>query len=261
MSAPDQPDAETYNAPDPAHHASGKPLQVAFVCVIGISFIGYLVGVRTPHLTPSPTAQAKSVQPHESGVVPTLWYRDIDRGNLSPNAASTSDLADLQPPSASDLANRSNSQQDKRTALAERANRRAYFGAPPIVPHPIDPVSNASCLHCHETGLWIGDRLASPIPHAHYASCTQCHVEQNDLRSGEAWWLNNSFTRQHEATEGSRAYVGAPPTIPHDIAMRSVCLSCHGSGGRNGLRSTHTERSSCLQCHALDASLARRGGH
>jgi cytochrome c-type protein NapB len=49
---------------------------------------------------------------------------------------------------------------------------------------------------------------------------------------------------------GSRAHPGAPPVIPHKVFMRENCLSCHsGPGGREEIRTTHPERTRCMQCH------------
>jgi cytochrome c-type protein NapB len=231
-------------------------------CLIGASFIGFMVGVRTPHLetTTRETVvnDSEQVRRDLDGIVPSPWYRDIRRGNLSPNAGYHSDLADLPDHAVPAGELRSNSALDRLAAIEQRASRRAYFGAPPVVPHPVDPASNTSCLSCHRDGLLIGDLVAPAIPHEPFASCTQCHVEQHDLRPDEGWWLNNSFSGQAEPAHGTRAYLGAPPTIPHDISLRSQCVSCHGPYGRDGLRSTHPERRNCVQCHALDASLAKR---
>ena len=53
--------------------------------------------------------------------------------------------------------------------------RRAYPGAPPLVPHDTE-VREGLCLTCHETGL-----AGAPIvPHPtrdHF--CLQCHVSQD----------------------------------------------------------------------------------
>jgi len=260
--------AESYGDHRNERASRGNPLQVSLFCLIGMSVIGFLVGVRTPHLATLPGADAAPnhsgrTHPEEHGVVAALWYHEIE-GNLSPNTGFASELSELADPSEMN----NNPQGDSTlypferrvAAIALRKKRRAYFGAPPVVPHPVDQLSVASCLSCHEHGLRIGDRVAAAIPHQAYESCTQCHVEQNDLREEEIVWLRNSFVGQAEAAQGTRAYVGAPPTIPHDISMRSVCLSCHGPTGRHGLRSNHPTRRSCLQCHALDDALNRRRG-
>lgn len=70
-----------------------------------------------------------------------------------------------------------------------------------------------------------------------------------------------------------RAFDGAPPRIPHQIAQMetSECVSCHGDGVRiaAGLTApamSHALHSSCTQCHVVDdapmpgAELALRSG-
>jgi len=58
------------------------------------------------------------------------------------------------------------------------------------------------------------------------------------------------------ARAGNRAYLGAPPTIPHRIEQRSVstCLACHGEGlvldGKVASKVSHPHYRNCTQCHA-----------
>ena len=41
---------DSYGTANPDQPLMGRALHLALVCLIGASFIGYLVGVRTPHL-------------------------------------------------------------------------------------------------------------------------------------------------------------------------------------------------------------------
>ncbi len=52
-----------------------------------------------------------------------------------------------------------------------------------------------------------------------------------------------------------RPWAHAPPVIPHTTLMRTDCLSCHGPAAYAGLRTDHPQRSNCVQCHAVAASL------
>jgi cytochrome c-type protein NapB len=46
----------------------------------------------------------------------------------------------------------------------------------------------------------------------------------------------------------------SPPPIPHALQMRENCRACHaGPGAVAELRTTHPERVTCRQCHALGA--------
>lgn len=249
-----------YGQPDRRPPGIGRVLQIVLSLVIGISFIGFIVGVAKPPAIEEQAPERSESSNVLSNVVQSLSYAEIQRGNLSPNYGLESRLSDLvipvvTPALASDHRDRDAA---RLAALGARQVRRAYGGAPPVVPHPVDQRSSASCLACHGAGLRIGERVASAIPHPAYASCTQCHVEQQDLRPEEFSWLRNTFDGSPEPLQGTRAWMGAPPTIPHDIAMRSECLSCHGPNGQEGLRTSHPERGSCLQCHALTGEIGRR---
>jgi nitrate reductase (cytochrome), electron transfer subunit len=147
-------------------------------------------------------------------------------------------------------------------AIAARALLRAYPGAPPVIPHPVADATAPACLACHRTGARLGKLVAPAIPHEPYASCTQCHVSAVAPLAPEdpahAAAYASRFEPLPAPREGTRAWEGAPPTIPHATQMRSNCLACHGPGGRAGLRSTHPQRASCLQCHAVDAERDQR---
>jgi len=140
-----------------------------------------------------------------------------------------------------------------------RAARRAFDGAPPVIPHEGFGVA---CQDCHDAdGSPVADLgYAPPNPHlltpglGETARCEQCHVFQQsdglftasvfeplrqDLRRGERWW-------EH-----------APPLIPHGLLLRENCLACHaGPAAREEIRCTHPERPRCLQCHLVQEGSA-----
>lgn len=153
---------------------------------------------------------------------------------------------------------------ERALALKQRAARRAFDGAPPVVPHPIAQDSSAACLVCHGPGLVVKDKVASKISHARYASCTQCHVPSvgSQIPTGDIALLepiaSNQFVGLTAPLKGSRAWPTAPPTVPHATLMRSDCTSCHGLQGLFGLRTPHPNRQACVQCHAADAELDQR---
>lgn len=147
--------------------------------------------------------------------------------------------------------------------LTNRAERRAFDGAPPIVPHEIDQLSSASCMICHgtEASLVIAGRRPAAISHPYYASCTQCHVPADGLRrltEEERLIVASAFEGREAPGQGSRAYPGAPPTVPHPLFMKPHCMSCHGPTRPNAIRSSHPDRQNCLQCHAPDAGFDNR---
>jgi len=145
----------------------------------------------------------------------------------------------------------------KGPALAERAELRAFNGAPPRIPHPFDMGEDGACLACHQDGLAFGERTASPMSHDTLSVCTQCHVAGQDLIPGGddlevgLAAVPNSFNGLQEPLSGDRAWSIAPPAVPHTTWMRENCNSCHGPFGRDPLETPHPERQSCTQCHAL----------
>jgi nitrate reductase (cytochrome), electron transfer subunit len=147
-------------------------------------------------------------------------------------------------------------------AITTRALLRAYPGAPPVIPHPVSEATAPGCLACHATGVRLGTLVGPALPHEPYASCMQCHVPAVAPLGPEEPAHATAYASRFEPLiaprEGQRAWQGAPPTIPHSTSMRSNCRACHGPGGRAGLRSTHPQRASCLQCHALDAARDQR---
>ena len=144
----------------------------------------------------------------------------------------------------------------RRSALAGRSQRRAFDCAPPTIPHGVDEKSASACLACHAKGAEVNGKVARVMSHSLRPNCTQCHIPTVQRWQHEAAPAVNSFAGLSSSGEGSRAWEGAPPTIPHGVWMREDCHSCHGIAGAPGLRTTHPERTSCLQCHASPLELA-----
>lgn len=140
------------------------------------------------------------------------------------------------------------------TPSAIRAARRAYSGAPPVIPHP--PLG-ASCIQCHSESGQASPPLgfAPPNPHlktpgiGKYANCRQCHLFRR--ADAQDFFRTNEFIGfQPAGTKGNRLYSTAPPVIPHQHFMRESCVSCHtGTAARPEIRCTHPDRVNCRQCH------------
>ena len=132
---------------------------------------------------------------------------------------------------------------------------RAFLGAPPFMPHRIRTErSSKYCLECHavKTRLARRHRAIVPLPHPEYSQCSQCHVSGDPAEV--APFRENDFVGLDFPGKGSRAHDYAPPTVPHKVFMRENCLACHGPTGIASVRTTHPERSQCLQCHVTEAS-------
>ncbi len=234
---------------------SSKILVIATLCVSAVALVGMLVGFGHP----APAWQPIAGPPvdHMTAALPAVAYRDMNGKARGPNREYTSNLATLvghgpalMEPVAFDAKLRAE-------AVARRAARRAYNGAPPVIPHPVDANDVTSCYQCHGDGKVIGDLIAPKISHQRYTNCTQCHAPVAVGVPGDSQGLevSNGFVGLASSGRGTRAYVGAPPTIPHATSMRENCTSCHGTLGLTGLRSSHPWRVNCQQCHAPSATL------
>lgn len=233
---------------------SGAMMDVVYVCALAAAVAGLYFGMHydsAPADAAFPTARVEVNAPVPAGVVPATAYSDIADGNLGPNAEVRTLLVQKEAPFVSQDPVVPGDAERKRADLAVRAERRAFNGAPPTIPHLIDPRDATACVSCHgPNGMQLGSVVARPMPHPHLASCTQCHVQQMPVAADETHWLHNDFAGLPAPTAGHRAYPGAPPVIPHSVQMRENCAACHGWSGADGLKSSHPWRRSCTQCHA-----------
>jgi nitrate reductase (cytochrome), electron transfer subunit len=235
--------------------------------LVTASVSGYFMGLRQTGSQISMTRTISLATPDperraimESNNVPVaVGYAKQDWLRDGPNANWSNHLAKLVQATFDPTTFTNVTEAERAQAIGERAARRAFDGAPPVVPHPIVQDSAASCLACHGPGLVIKDKVASKMSHAEYASCTQCHVPaggpeipnvQSELLAALA---ENDFNGLAASQKGTRAWAQAPPTVPHSTLMRTDCMSCHGPQGLFGLRTPHPDRQSCLQCHVPNA--------
>ncbi len=252
---------------EPGGGASAQgPLYIFFAVVIGVSLIAFMRATHEDAYDFSVPVEhtASSTSDH----VPTARsYRDM-RDSPRGSSGFDRDLAMLeaQLPSRADAVELSGA---KEAALAARSQRRAYDGAPPVIPHPVRQRSASECRACHERGIALGAKTAPMYPHDAFQSCTQCHAmaEPNLPWGGRSAGLepdprgvDNSFVGSPAPAEGPRWTGIAPPRIPHTTFMHERCESCHGVTGANAMRSTHPDRQNCEQCHAPQAELEWRPG-
>jgi len=151
---------------------------------------------------------------------------------------------------------------------------RAFPGAPPRIPHGLtsDEYRSTGCNTCHERGGYsVRFEAYAPVtPHPELVDCLQCHAA-NDALIGSALPRGDPDARCRQChTPGAarapyRALdwqslvwpklhrpdpAGPPPVIPHDLQLRSNCLSCHmGVAAVGEIRTNHPERANCRQCH------------
>jgi cytochrome c-type protein NapB len=141
-------------------------------------------------------------------------------------------------------------------SLATFYSRRAYPGAPPIVPHPLADATSfggVTCLACHGDGGWVEkfSAFAPVTPHPELGSCLSCHVPA----AGAPPFRGSTFTPATRPAIHQAALPGSPPPIPHRLEMRDNCLACHaGPAAVREVRTTHPERVNCRQCHVPGAA-------
>ena len=146
-----------------------------------------------------------------------------------------------------------------KSAASVRAERRAYDGAPPIIPHDD---FGAACSACHDSqGISVeGVGYAPASPHAgtrevgQTVRCRQCHVFVAD----DGLFVASEFVGlEQDLRPGGRLNPISPPTIPHRTLMRSNCVACHaGPGAREEIVTSHPERTRCRQCHVPETTRA-----
>ena len=132
-------------------------------------------------------------------------------------------------------------------------DNRAFYGAPPTVPHPIAEggIGANACLKCHENGGFVDKYQAfTPVtPHPEKSNCVQCHVRVKTT----SLFIPSSWKGVEAPEIGNQALQGSPPIVPHPLQMRENCLSCHaGSSAVKEIRTTHPERINCRQCHVIN---------
>jgi cytochrome c-type protein NapB len=238
---------------------SNKGVVLFFVAVLAISIVGFAVGSQQERAPDTPDTEVAMAD--VEGTTPARSYKDL--GSQPWNKGTTpQNMLDAWHPSAPDQKSPPLSAEEAELAMNSRAARRAYAGAPPMVPHGIKQGGDIECNVCHGKGVVVASRRAPAMSHDFMPNCTQCHAP---IEGSIPFTLvidpvvaPNTFVGSAEAGPGARAYKGAPPVVPHTTHMREKCGSCHGELGSVPYKTTHPERQSCLQCHGVSAELDGR---
>ncbi len=174
-------------------------------------------------------------------------YSPSDHHNAL-NITLTSEKIGTKPVSIS-YDNQTNTDSNIRS-LKKYYERRAYAGAPPVIPHEVDAEINRTqrCNTCHEKGGFVQKFNAhTPItPHPEFLNCTQCHVPAK----GKTLFVQTEWKSVKTPKIKRPALPGSPPPMPHGKQLRENCLACHaGPAVPLEIRTTHPERENCRQCH------------
>jgi nitrate reductase cytochrome c-type subunit len=135
----------------------------------------------------------------------------------------------------------------------DRADNRAFYTAPPTIPHELDEQNEDSCLDCHEDGMMVSESQYAPAtPHPEFSACLQCHPTQVANFGSDDGSLVNSFEGLAEPTEDLSGKKGAP-MMPHRLFLREKCLSCHsGDHPDENMAAPHPKRKNCIKCHKVN---------
>lgn len=255
-------------AHSPRHRRGVHRAAIAGVVALTIGLSGFFMGMRETSRSSTALRNAWEVEATDLAsstketetAAPVVAYSELHEGTLQANHGWINRLSDLAapPPGAARFALLSEDEQDR--IRLQRTSRRQYDGAPPTSPHPLDQMSAATCLECHGQTTVISGITVPQMSHQLQQNCLQCHVSSAGPTS--TWRTRpvslaagNGFIGKAQPGYGGRAYVGAPPVMPHTTWMRQTCISCHGPGGTSAFRTSHPERQNCLQCHAVNATL------
>lgn len=241
---------------------ANRATNMVLASIIVLAGIGFFIGINQGvprHDDEALFAAATVSAPGSTDVLPAPAYADMRRSAAGGQRVYDVDELPRQKRDLFDVV--MVDFEARRASLETRSQRRAYNGAPPVIPHTIDQVGNDACLLCHGTGFAVGPHVAREAPHPYYANCTQCHAPPSpDALPHTMAGIVNGFDGVAAPFAGERAWPGAPPTIPHSTWMRNNCQACHGPEGWQGMESTHPWRSACLQCHAPSAMLDQWAG-
>ncbi|MEN9577054.1 MAG: diheme cytochrome precursor [Pseudomonadota bacterium] len=246
----------TESLPPPVPVQTARLAKIGLVCVAAAT-VGFFSVLRDRESAQGFSEGTEATGPEVSRALSYAGLRDrSDPDSIALHQLAFDRFLSALPASMAPV---SRSPEDRDAALQQRASRRAFNGAPPVIPHVVDQQAEPNCLVCHQTGMVIDGKTAPAVSHPPFASCLQCHVvasAPSGLTASE--FAGNSFSSVGFAHQGGRAWSGAPPVVPHSSWMRNECGSCHGVSGRLGIRTTHPSRQSCVQCHALSADLDQR---
>lgn len=257
------------NQNGPSQASTKSLFLVGLVIVSIVSISGVFMGMRhspkseqgyKPWLSQPSThaAESQHIQkaPRYGDISESEWKADSDWVNHLNSLPRTSGQLSDQPVM---------SEADRAEVLQCRADRRAYDGAPPVIPHAIETIEVQSCVACHsvDANVVIAGKNTPKMSHPLLANCTQCHAPSegsNFLKSNDLAGLNveSLFVGAESPGPGEKAYDGAPPVVPHRLNMRQNCMACHGNGMANTVSTSHPQRKNCLQCHAPNASFDNR---
>ena len=232
-------------------------LHVFLAVVIAVSLAGLVYGFQD---SPEPVLPTASQAPQGQEPIPSApSYSTVAGLRWADDAVPLTDQAGpFALPEAAPIDDAA--LQQARVTLGER---RAFDGAPPVIPHPVQE-ERTDCIACHVDGLQAEGFRVPQISHEVFSSCTQCHLsaDPNLPVVSNRMLTTNSFAGltagPQRGVVATPPWPTAPPATPHTTNMRENCASCHGEGGFPTLRTPHPERVSCTQCHVPSADIDLR---
>lgn len=211
--------------------------------VIGVAIVGYVVGINdgvpredfdgpAAQLRDGPAADA--LVAGSSGAMPATSYSEMRQSETGPTSKWTPSLERIHSGTAFQRCIRCHdphsaevkpSEKDKLRSLSTRSARRAFNGAPPVIPHAVEQTDDAACYACHGEGARVGQRVANRMSHGLLANCLQCHAAPPPKPFAHLQFVAaNTFEGLKAPTSGERAFPGAPPVIPTRRGCENVAF-------------------------------------
>jgi cytochrome c-type protein NapB len=132
------------------------------ISVIAFAVVGYFVGILdgVPQVDAAPVAEsllpehAKAADSDRStATIPAVSYGQMRRRVTGPTGNWQQSLQQIPQPQIDLFAEIKPSEAEKLVSTQIRASRRAFNGAPPVIPHAVENTSDAACYACHGQGM------------------------------------------------------------------------------------------------------------
>ena len=190
------------------HHARGpRSTGSILVIVVAIAILGFILGLvnETPPAMDRPVPVAIVPDPHDVTVITATPYWELPETGLGPTRHWVQSLQRLIRP-LDDTAGPIEASKD---SFVQRSLRRAYAGAPPVIPHAVNQLGFDSCISCHGESVSIGGKEARPLPHPYLENCLQCHGTRAPDLLGAIAEPANTFVGSVSPSRND----GPPPTL------------------------------------------------
>ncbi len=154
---------------------SFRAATVVAAAAVGLAVVGFFTGIAheaRPRLSVDGAGES-----NVAVSTPAPGYKDLRESTRGPNAnVSKQAFFALEATVPSTFGDAGLSAEESTQRRERRRELRAYEGSPPVIPHRVVPGGVPECLTCHEKGIVIEGKRATPMTHDRRDNCMQCHV-------------------------------------------------------------------------------------